>query len=341
MEFKQWSQINLQAKSVLRPDLGIRGWDDLNDLEKDKLFIYLKKWFFNPEIQFSRSGHDYSNEKGYYYQIYGIDNYNINLIAKRIIKTIALLNEQNKVKSFGSRFLKKNRLFEACADFHSILMKENESIVYELFSIYASNIIFERKNAEPFDIGKKGTPEFEKQLNTFRWEIFDKFVDDFNEVFLQFQLNVQMSRIGLIPRQENKITQEIYFPVIQTLSNPKWEKVNKLLSDSFEDFNRNSEQGYSSSVTNSIAALQAFLQIIVNGETGTGDFSELIAIAFKNNLIPNDNFSKMVIKDIQSFLMKERQETGIAHPKKEYATEKNARLVLNLTMVFLQHCIQD
>ena len=38
--------------------------------------------------------------------------------------------------------------------------------------------------------------------------------------------------------------------------------------------------------------------------------------------------------------MSERQLKGTPHPSKEYATEKNARLLLNLVMVFLQHCIQ-
>jgi hypothetical protein len=39
--------------------------------------------------------------------------------------------------------------------------------------------------------------------------------------------------------------------------------------------------------------------------------------------------------------MGERQETGDPHPKKEYATERNAKLVLNLAMIFLQHSMVD
>jgi hypothetical protein len=42
---------------------------------------------------------------------------------------------------------------------------------------------------------------------------------------------------------------------------------------------------------------------------------------------------------IESILMRERQETGIAHPKKEYAKEKNALLVLNMAMIFIQRCL--
>ena len=34
------------------------------------------------------------------------------------------------------------------------------------------------------------------------------------------------------------------------------------------------------------------------------------------------------------------RDSGIAHPKKEYANERNARTILNLSMIFFQHCIQ-
>lgn len=38
--------------------------------------------------------------------------------------------------------------------------------------------------------------------------------------------------------------------------------------------------------------------------------------------------------------MRERQEKGDPHPKLEYANEQNARLILNLSMVFIQHFMQ-
>ena len=44
---------------------------------------------------------------------------------------------------------------------------------------------------------------------------------------------------------------------------------------------------------------------------------------------------------MESIFARERQETSNAHPMKEYATEKNTRLILNLAMIFFQHCIQN
>ncbi len=59
----------------------------------------------------------------------------------------------------------------------------------------------------------------------------------------------------------------------------------------------------------------------------------------KNGVIPNDDFTKEAFDKIESFLMKERQHSGDAHPRKEFANEKNAKLVLDLAMVFIHHCI--
>jgi hypothetical protein len=113
------------------------------------------------------------------------------------------------------------------------------------------------------------------------------------------------------------------------------------LRDAFAEYQQRTENGYSSCITHAVAALQGFLQILVSGKTGQGEIGDLIKTASKNNIIPNDEFSMRAFKDIESHLMKERQLTGDPHPKKEYANEKSARLVLNLLMVFMQHCIQS
>jgi hypothetical protein len=143
-----------------------------------------------------------------------------------------------------------------------------------------------------------------------------------------------------MPRQDSKIIEEVYEPILSFLSNNKWEEVNRLLSDSFADYRKNTPQGYSNCVTNTISAVQAFLQILVHDKTGKGEISKLIAEAQKKSLVPNDFFTQKIFENMESILAKERQETGIAHPKKEYATEKNTRTILNLAMIFIQHCIQ-
>lgn len=170
---------------------------------------------------------------------------------------------------------------------------------------------------------------------------FDDFKEDFNDIFGQFGINVVLSRNGFIPRQDKKITREIYQPVLDFLVSPKWEEANRDLRDAFFKYREGTPQGYSNCITNAVSGLQAFLQILVCGETGKGKISTLIPKAQDEKLIPDDSFSKKIFRDIQSVLMQERQTKGDPHPKEEYGTEKHARLVLNLVMIFLQHCIQE
>ena len=149
-----------------------------------------------------------------------------------------------------------------------------------------------------------------------------------------------ITRNGFGPRQDEKIIEEIYEPVLGYLSDPKWKKVNEILSDAFSDYRKNTPQGYSGCVTNTISAVEAYLQILVDGKTGGTKLSPLISEAQKKNLIANDVFTQTIFKNIEAIFARERQSTGDAHPKDEYATEKNARTILNLAMIFIQHCIQ-
>ena len=152
-------------------------------------------------------------------------------------------------------------------------------------------------------------------------------------------MNCILTRQGFVPRVDEKIIEKVYVPVLRSLSGIQWKEVNAHLSDSFADYSKNTPQGYSGCVTKEVTALQAYLQILVIGNTGKGDIADLIREGQKKNLIPDDAFSKVILKDISSVLMQERQVTGDAHPKKDFANENNSRLVLNLVMIFLQHCV--
>lgn len=53
----------------------------------------------------------------------------------------------------------------------------------------------------------------------------------------------------------------------------------------------------------------------------------------------NDVFAETVFNNIDSILARERKSDGIAHANDKYATEKNSLMILNLAMIFIQHCI--
>ena len=209
-----------------------------------------------------------------------------------------------------------------------------------MLSLYCKILISEREEKEISKYPNEDEEAYQQRLEDWRWKVFDNFAEKLNDVFTQFGVNLYLPRQGFIPRQEEKIIREIYEPVLKCLSHPKWKEVSKILSDAFDESRKNTPQGYSNCVTNTVSAIQAFLQIVVNGKTGKGEISSLITEAQKKKLIQDDFFTQKIFDNLESIFARERQETGIAHPKKEYANEKNARMILNLAMVFFQHCIQ-
>lgn len=331
MSFKLWSELNPKARKELKPDFGFRDWNSLSEDEKYKIWKYLEFYFFDKDVK--------SEYRGIYYEFYGED-WEEEQKSERIFFSIKGLNYKYKAKSYAGNFLENGTLNSACHDFNEIFMIQDEHVVMELLSLYCRILISERADETTYKKEDEIEEEYQKRLQNWRWEDFDKFCENLNGVFTDFGINLYLTRQGFIPRQEGKIIKEIYEPVLGYLSHLKWKEVSKLLSDSFDEYRKNIPQGYSNCVTNTISAIQAFLQIIVKGKTGKGKISELITEGQKKNLIPNDFFTKKIFENIESIFARERQEVGTAHPKKEYATEKNARTILNLAMIFFQHCIQ-
>jgi hypothetical protein len=302
--FKTWSENNQNAKEILRPNLGVRSWSELS--QKDKEIIW--RHFVN---------------KGWF------------AVDEETYNSIYSFNEDNKARAFCNHLLNHGgphyieirgikQYMEKCCweaallDFKHIFYTEHQDVVYELFSYYVLAL----------------------QRDTLDKEKVTHFKNLFNDISNQFGLDILMTKESFIPRQDKKIIKEIYEPVLDCLSDQKWKKVNEILSDAFSDYIKNTPQEYSGCVTKTISAVEAYLQILVDGEIGKTKLSSLISEGQKNNLIPNDVFTQTIFKNIETIFARERKSTGDAHPKDEYATEKDARTILNLAMIFIQHCIQ-
>lgn len=328
--FKLWSSNNPDAVEKICPALGMREWNDLKPDEKQKIWAHFfnKDWF------------DESN---------------------LVFYAIKTLNERYKPRSYGQRllehggphfeehgrphfeiapgvglYLKSCCLETTAGDFKRIFLNENQDVVYEMLTLYvlrSIDISFIEKIDESEEESRKN------EIINRAYEEADKFSRDFNDIFEQFSLNVVLTRNGIVFRQDKKITEEIYVPVLSYLSGKRWSPVNRDLTDAFRKFQEKTPQGYSGCITHAISALQGFLQVMVYDKTGKGDISDLIPEAQKKGVIPSDSFSTKIFKDIQSILMQQRQESGDPHPKKEYANERSAKLVMNLIMIFIQHCI--
>ncbi len=312
--FKLWSDTRKEAKDILRANFDIRDWNDINENEKRNIWLYLDSYFFNPDIQ---TEYDMMGRRSrQYYEFYGEPDER-ELKRNSVLLSIITLNEQYKAKTFANLYLKHCNHNAACSDFYNIFINQDRDVVFELLSIFL------------------------KFINDKNLDYFNKFKDRINDIFLQFNIKYYLSSVGFIDRQEHKIIEDIYEPTLTYLNEKKWKEVNDILSDAFIEYRKNTPQGYSNCVTNGVSAIQAFLQILIDNKIGSSEgISSLIKRAQDSNLIPNDKFTKEIFKNIDAILMRERGIAGIAHPKQEYANEKSARLVLNLVMIFIQHCIQ-
>jgi len=310
-KFNLWSDLNPEAAETLHPDLGLRDWDDLTCTEKEKIWFYLERYFTR------------------------------NNSAERIPLAIYILNEKHKYRSYAETFLRERSNANAMRDFQGIIINErkNKHVVLELISCFSRAILIERLDHSISQKEDETDEQYEERLTKWKYEDFDEFAYRLNDVFGHFGVNVVLTRHGFIPKQDKKIVKEIYEPVLKSLSNEKWKPVSRDLQDAFKDFQSKTKSGYSSCVTHAVSAIEAFLQILLYGETGKGTLKTLIPNAQKKGLIPKDKFTDQIFKNMEAIFARERKETGDAHPKKEYANEKNSLMVLNLTMVFLQHCM--
>ncbi|MFA6314885.1 MAG: hypothetical protein WC648_00735 [Candidatus Paceibacterota bacterium] len=307
--FKFWSATQSEALKELHPTLGHRSWDELSIQEKDNVWHYLKNYFSDENL--------------------------------RTFFAIHYLNENHKYRSYGKHFLHEQTEQSARMDFEHIFRNESQNVLLELFSCFCQAILAERADKALYRSSNETDEEFENRLNEYRYKDFDKFAERLNDVFEHYGVNVLLTRQEFIPRQDEKITKEIYIPVLQFLSAEQWAPVNRDLRDAFKAYQEKTDQGYSNSITHAVTALQAFLQIIVDGKSGSSEgIISLVKKAQEKDAIPADKFSSEIFKNLDAVLMRERGKSGDAHPKQEYANEKNARLVLNLVMVFIQHCIQ-
>lgn len=332
--FKLWSQTKPDSINELKPDFGMRSWDDLTEEDKHIIWKHLE-WFFFDKSKKTERNNRYGSKT--FYEFHGQYDSDREKLQERIIFSIVALNSKYKAKNFVPNFLEQVSLDNACFDFADIFMRRQGNVVLELLSLYCRIILSEREKKEPYQSEGESADEFKTRTKEWRFGELDAFSERLNEVFDDFGIDVILTRQGFIPKQEEKIVEEIIAPTLKALSDKKWGKVNEHLSDAFKAYR---EKNYSISITNTISAIQAFLQILVNGKVGSGDISKLIQQAIGKSLIPNDSFSQQVFKNIASVFAKERQTKGMAHPRIANPTESNARLILNLAMVFIQHSLQ-
>jgi hypothetical protein len=316
-KFKLYGQGDPEIKETLQPKLELRNWHDLGSNEKQIAFQELrnKGWVKDRSLEILATI-DYLNDK-YLRQTPG----------KNLHQIPPLTGPSNKYE----------RRQAALDDFYHIFMHEDsEEMVYVMLTKFAQQYV----DAYYYHLAE--TTEDPKEQEEYTSQAFwrlDNLVNCLNHIFEQFSVNVVLTRSGLIPRQDEKITTKIYIPTLKILADPKWKTVNDDLSKMFKDYGN---KNYPETITKAHGVVQRFLQILVGeeGKSGKGEVSKLFAKAKKDEAIPINRFTEPIIKVFQGFIASERATNSTAKPAKKTATSSDALLIMNVVMVFLQHCLQ-
>lgn len=156
-------------------------------------------------------------------------------------------------------------------------------------------------------------------------------------IFSQFGVNMMIRNNQFVPRQSEKIVEEIYDPTFRLLDDPTYDGVNNELNKAFESFRA---KDYEDVITKSINAVQAALQILVDGEVNQKkNISILLKEAQKKKLLSDYELTNSIYTDVNSFLERVRKDKAGVHPTNGSASQSDALFVLNLTMVLLQNLI--
>ena len=330
--FKLWSTNSRTAKEELHPNFDYIKLSELPAEKKQILWKHLKPILFAKQTDHFRFEQDI-----YLHSLTQASVFRLNNNNKRESYGQNLLNQT----SHGNTKFSEDNESAARADFHRIFLNESDNVFLELLSYYYHGFLKNLQEYYKINTHKISEEETDEELierrNTIISDKFKEQMEEINDIFSQFSLPYKLSFQGFIPKQETIIENNLVDPVLRMLADNKWKPVNQLLRDAFESYHKNTPKGFSESITNSIAALEAFLQIKIFNKQGKQSLGGLVQTAIGEKVIPDDNFSKAVINQLVAFLARERKETGTAHPKKEYATEKNSRLLINLTLLFIQH----
>jgi len=117
--FKLWSQTKQDSINELKPDFGIRTWDDLSEEDKHIIWKHLE-WFFFDKSKKSERNNRYGSKT--FYEFHGQYESDREKLQERIIFSIVALNKKYKAKNYAPNFLEQVSLDNACFDFADIFV---------------------------------------------------------------------------------------------------------------------------------------------------------------------------------------------------------------------------
>lgn len=321
-KFLLYGENDPKVESNIQPQLTLRNWINLSDEEKQIAFQQLKN-----------SGWVESYSTEILQTIEYLNNAFLRQCPGRHLHAVQPQRDHYR-GGFGNE---SERMKAAITDFQHIFLREkSDAMVFRMLSKFAEGHIdhynYRRATEMKEDVERK-------KLVDEAFNKFDPLVNCLNHIFEQFAINQLVTRNGFVPRQDDKITDEVYVPTLSILADPKWKSVSTDLALMFEDYR---EENYAEAITKAHRAVQRFLQVLVGeeGKSGKGEVGKLLQKAKEDGIIPVNRFTEPLVNVIQGFITSERATNSTAKPATKDATASDALLMINVVMVFLQYCLQ-
>ncbi len=319
-KFTLYGQDDSSVEESIQPSLAFRGWSGLSGQDKK---IALQQIENNNWID------KYSSAI-----LTMIAYLNYEFLRQCPGKNLHVIKPERSLHGSGNE---SERTEAAFKDFQHIIVNEkSDAMVLRMLSKFASYHI----DMHDYRRASEATSEGEgKKLIDSAFEKFDRLANCLNHIFEQFSVKQVVTRNGFVPRQDERITVEVYEPTLRVLSDPKWKAVSADLARMFEDYR---EQNYAETITKAHATVQRFLQILCGeeGKSGKGEVGKLFQEAKSAGLIPTNRFTEPLVTLIQGFIVSERATNSTAKPTLKDTSASDALLMMNVVMVFLQYCLQ-
>ncbi|MBI2462766.1 MAG: hypothetical protein HYV65_00830 [Candidatus Spechtbacteria bacterium] len=321
-KFLLYGENDPKVESNIQPQLALRNWVNLTDEEKQIAFQQLKN-----------SGWVESYSREILQTIEYLNNAFLRQCPGRHLHAV----QPQRDHYYGGYGNESERMKAAITDFQHIFLREkSDAMVFRMLSKFAEDHIdhsdYRRANEAQDDVERK-------KLVDEAFNRFDRLANCLNHIFEQFAVNQLVTRNGFVPRQDYRITEEVYIPTLSILADPKWKSVSTDLALMFEDYR---EENYAEAITKAHRAVQRFLQVLVGeeGKSGKGEVGKLLQKAKEGGIIPVNRFTEPLVSVIQGFITSERATNSTAKPTTKDATASDALLMMNVVMVFLQYCLQ-
>jgi hypothetical protein len=308
--FTLYGEGDAATEQSIQPTLALRGWNALTRTEKEIALQQLDnlRWLTNSE---------------------------------QVLQTINYLNQKFLRTCPGKHLHKASGDSDlegaALKDFREIFFNEkNEALVLLMLSKFPERHI----DYQSLGWAKKETGEERAESIKKAFRAFDKLANCLNHIFEQFAVNQLVTRNGFVPRQDEKINEQLYKPTLAILADPKWTTVSVDLAGMFDDYR---EQRYPEVITKAHSAVQRFLQIQVGdeGKSGKGELARLVREAKDQGIIPTNRFIDPVVASILNYIPSERANNSTAKPALKDTTPSEALLMMNVVMILLQFCLQN